>query len=70
MFTVLDSPGSSGMIIVIRKHLYDLMREQKLSSLEEKLDFLENHLLSSYAHFKIIMQQKWSKAQRKKDFFS
>lgn len=75
-FFILDTPGTSGITVVTRKYIYDLMQKQNLSTLEEKLKFIENHLLSRYgdspvnisglkqrlAHFKFAIRQKWAQA--------
>ncbi|XP_067613965.1 uncharacterized protein [Eurosta solidaginis] len=78
-----DSPGSSGKKLVTRQFLYGKMQSQKLSTMDEKLAYLENYLLSSYGdteenieqlkvninYFKTAMRQKWSEAHRKEDRF-
>ncbi|CAH2000321.1 unnamed protein product [Acanthoscelides obtectus] len=41
-----DTPGGSNYRVISRKRLYDKMQEQNLPNLEEKLNYLENELLT------------------------
>ncbi|KAF9424323.1 hypothetical protein HW555_000462 [Spodoptera exigua] len=40
--------GTSGVRIITRRHLFNQLDEQNLPSINEKLEFLENYLLSTY----------------------
>lgn len=82
-FSILDTPGASGVTVVTRKYLYDLMQTQNLSNMDEKLTFLENYLLARYgdspdnlsrlkqrfAYFKSSIKEKWTQAHRKESIF-
>lgn len=71
------------MRTVTRKSLFDMMQNENLRNLEEKLCFLRNHLLTredltedqlnklknNFAHFKSEMKQRWIKAHKKEEVF-
>ncbi|KAH9635588.1 hypothetical protein HF086_012257 [Spodoptera exigua] len=78
-----SSSGTSGVKIITRRHLFNQLDEQNLPSINEKLEFLENYLLSTYgateesktllkhkfSYFKTNIKQRWSKAHNMKETF-
>lgn len=75
--------GPSGAKLVTRQYLFDRICSFNLPSIEEKVNFLKEDLLSSekyhedqitsfkrrFAHFKSEIKQRWSKACKKEDVF-
>ncbi|CAG4957690.1 unnamed protein product [Colias eurytheme] len=73
------SAGTSGVRIVTRQYLFDLMKIENLLNLDAKLNFLKDKLLScegynedqivslkrGFAHFKSEIKQRWAKAHYK-----
>lgn len=80
---VLGSPNTSGMRIVTRTRMFDLLKNENLPTLDEKLCSLKDRLLSgegytndqieifkrNFAYFKSEMKNRWCKAQYKEDRF-
>lgn len=77
-YLVSGSPGHSGVRVVTRRSLFDKMKEQNLPNFEEKLNYLENWILSSenysedelkalkhkFSHIKSEFKQRWKKADK------
>ncbi|CAH2013902.1 unnamed protein product [Acanthoscelides obtectus] len=78
-----DTPGGSNYRVISRKRLYDKMQEPNLPNLEEKLNYLENELLThgdysqeqirelkhKFSYIKSKFKRRWSKGKRQEDKF-
>lgn len=78
LFFFLESPTTSGMKVVTRKYLFEKMQTQNLSTLNEKLQYLENYLLMlcedvehsksnlkhNFSYLKSQIKQRWLKAHK------
>ncbi|CAH1986018.1 unnamed protein product [Acanthoscelides obtectus] len=76
-----DTPGGSNYRVISRKRLYDKMQEQNLPNLEEKLNYLENKLLThgdysqeqirelkhKFSYIKSEFKRRRSKGKRQED---
>lgn len=79
----MEIPSSSGVKIVTRKCMFEQMQLQNLPSIDEKLEFLENHLLLScgdtverkkslkhkFSYIKHEFKQRWLKAHKVEEVF-
>ncbi|XP_017470077.1 PREDICTED: uncharacterized protein LOC108361823 [Rhagoletis zephyria] len=77
------SQGTSGVRNVTRKYLFDRMQSQNSPNLDEKLNSLQQELLSSekysdeqisalkhnFSHFKSQIKKKWLQVHKKEDVF-
>ncbi|XP_017486952.1 PREDICTED: uncharacterized protein LOC108375353, partial [Rhagoletis zephyria] len=77
------SQGTSGVRNVTRKYLFDRMQAQNSPNLDEKLNSLQQELLSSekysdeqisalkhnFSHFKSQIKKKWLQVHKKEDVF-
>lgn len=75
--------GTSGMRIVTRKYLFDLMNNENLPNIEARLNFLKDQFMSikgfsdnqietlksNFAHFKSEFKNRWTKAHYKEAVF-
>lgn len=82
-FVVVGTSSTSGVNIVTRKYLYDIMNGENLPNFDAKLNYLENHLLLNYGNtdedmkdlkqrfslFKSVLKDKWAKCHRKEEAF-
>lgn len=80
---ISGASGPSGVRIVTRGYLFDLMKKENKPNFEEKLNYLKTQLLSreefseenikkfkiNFARFKSEIKQRWTKAHKKEDVF-
>lgn len=73
----------SNVRVMTRKQLFTIMQRQNLNTIDEKLEFLENHLLQpedfsteqvnvikhDLSRFKSEVKSRWAKALRKEEYF-
>lgn len=75
--------GPSNARVVTRRHFFEKMQEQNLPTFEEKLEYLENYVLTyqdytetqikdlkhRFSYIKSQFKQRWANAQRNVDNF-
>lgn len=83
LFVVVGTSSTSGVKIVTRKYLYQIMKGENLPNFDAKINYLENHLLLKYGNtdedikdlkqrfslFKSVLKEKWAKCHRKEEAF-
>jgi len=75
--------GTSRVTAMTRRHLFNMMQQQNLPNMSEKLEFVENYLLTqddyfeeqrkeikhNFSRFKSELKRRWITAHKKEDSF-
>jgi hypothetical protein len=76
--------GTSRVTAITRRHLFNMMQQQNLPNMSEKLEFVKNYLLTHNAYleeerkeikhnfspFKSELKRRWIAAHKKEEFLS